>query len=159
MSISIRKATKNDMSSVLKLINDLAIFENEAEAVEVSVSDLMRDGFGDHPVFNCFVAQFNDEVVGMALVYQRYSTWKGKALHLEDLVVSESMRGKGVGSLLLDEVVKFGHNLGVKRIGWEVLDWNEPAIKFYEQKGANVMRDWNVVQLDEQGIKSYLSKI
>ncbi len=159
MSISIRKATKNDMSSVLKLINDLAIFENEAEAVEVSVSDLMRDGFGDHPVFSCFVAQFNDEVVGMALVYQRYSTWKGKALHLEDLVVSESMRGKGVGSLLLDEVVKFGHNLGVKRIGWEVLDWNEPAIKFYEQKGANVMRDWNVVQLDEQGIKSYLSKI
>jgi GNAT superfamily N-acetyltransferase len=75
------------------------------------------------------------------------------------LIVSQNMRGKGLGEALLNEVVMYGNQLGVKRISWEVLDWNEPAIKFYENKGANVMRDWNVVQLDEQGIKNYLSKL
>ena len=80
-------------------------------------------------------------------------------LHLEDLIISEAMRGSGLGTALLDKVVIYGHKLGVKRIGWEVIDWNEPAITFYEKKGANVMRDWDVVQLDEKGIKDYISKL
>lgn len=159
MEIKIRQATVEDMSSVLKLIKQLAVFEKEPEAVEVTLENLKQDGFGENPAFKCFVAEVEEVVVGIALVYQRYSTWKGKALHLEDLIVDEAIRGSGIGSLLLDEVVKYGHSLGVKRISWEVLDWNEPAIAFYEQKGATILRDWDVVQLDEQGIQNYLLKV
>ncbi len=93
----------------------------------------------------------------MALIYPRYSTWKGAIIHLEDLIVTEKMRGSGLGTALLNEVVKYGHARGAKRINWEVIDWNEPAIEFYESKGARVMRDWDVVQLDEQGIANYLT--
>ncbi|WP_104734889.1 GNAT family N-acetyltransferase [Hanstruepera ponticola] len=159
MDIKVRKANKSDMSRILDLIKELAIFEKEPHAVAISVSDLERDGFGENPKFQCFVAEFDGHIEGMALVYTRYSTWKGNILHLEDLIVSERMRGKGLGTLLLDEVVRYGQDLGVKRISWEVLDWNEPAIKFYEEKGADVKRDWDVVHLNEKGIKSYLSKI
>ncbi len=159
MNFTIRNAIKQDMPQVLNLIHELAVFEKEDDAVEVTVSDLEQDGFGENPAFHCFVAEVNNKIEGMALVYFRYSTWKGKALHLEDLIVSEAMRGLGIGTKLLDEVVKYGHSLGVKRINWEVLDWNEPAIVFYEKNGANVMRDWNVVHLNEQAIKNYISKL
>ncbi|MBV7268998.1 GNAT family N-acetyltransferase [Winogradskyella luteola] len=154
-----RPATKEDMPRVLELINELAVFEKEPEAVEISCSDLERDGFGELPKFKCFVVEVENKVEGLALVYPRYSTWKGKALHLEDLIVSKACRSKGLGTQLLDTVVKYGKAIGVKRISWEVLDWNEPAIAFYESKGANVMRDWDVVQLDENGINAYLKNI
>lgn len=147
------------MPQVLDLIKELAIFEKEPDAVEVTENYLIEKGFGDHPAFQCFVAEVNKKLEGIALVYKRFSTWKGEVLHLEDLIVSQNMRGKGLGEALLNEVVIYGNRLGVKRISWEVLDWNEPAIKFYENKGANVLRDWNVVQLDEQGIRNYLSKL
>ncbi|MFD2551672.1 GNAT family N-acetyltransferase [Bizionia sediminis] len=159
MSIVVRNAKKEDMKSVLALIKELAAFEKEPHAVEVTETDLQRDGFGSHPAFHCFVAEMNSEIVGIALTYMRYSTWKGPVLHLEDIVVSQAKRGHGIGTLLLNAVVKQGSELGVKRICWEVLDWNEPAIKFYEQKGANVMRDWDVVQMDEAAIQTYMSKI
>ncbi len=159
MNYKIRNATKNDMVDVLDLIKELAHFEKEENAVEVTVEDLQRDGFGDNPAFHCFVAEANNKIEGLALVYNRYSTWKGKIIHLEDLIVSEKMRGSGLGTALLDEVVKYGHNLGVKRINWEVIDWNEPAITFYEKKGAKVLRDWDVVQLSEEGIKNYIAKL
>lgn len=159
MTFNIRYANKCDMPHVLKLIKELAVFEKEPDAVEVTVSDLENDGFGNNPAYHCFVAEVDNNIEGMALVYSRYSTWKGKILHLEDLIVSEHMRGSGIGSALLEEVVKYGERLRVKRITWEVLDWNEPAIIFYEKNGANVMRDWNVVHLDEKGIKNYISKL
>jgi GNAT superfamily N-acetyltransferase len=159
MRFRIRNAQKNDMPQVLSLIKELAVFEKEPEAVEVTIRDLENDGFSENPSFHCFVAEVHGKIEGMALVYNRYSTWKGKALHLEDLIVSDVMRGSGIGSALLDEVVKYGHHLGVKRITWEVLDWNEPAIVFYEKKGANIMRDWNVVHLNEQAIKNYISRL
>ena len=159
MRFRIRNAKKNDMPQVLSLIKELAVFEKEPEAVEVTIRDLENDGFSENPSFHCFVAEVHGKIEGMALVYNRYSTWKGKALHLEDLIVSDVMRGSGIGSALLDEVVKYGHHLGVKRITWEVLDWNEPAIVFYEKKGANIMRDWNVVHLNEQAIKNYISRL
>lgn len=154
-----RLATKQDMPRVLELINELAIFEKEPDAVEITLNDLERDGFGNQPKFTCFVIEVNSIIEGLALVYKRYSTWKGVVLHLEDLIVSQEMRGKGLGTVLLDQVVKYGNKLGVKRISWEVLDWNEPAIKFYESKGANVMRDWDVVQLNEAAIKNYLNNL
>ena len=155
----IREAKKGDVPQILELIHELAIFEKEAKAVEVTVDDLERDGFGPNKLFHCFVGENEGTIIGIALVYPRYSTWKGPALHLEDLIVTHKMRGSGLGTALLDEVVKYGSQMGVKRINWEVLDWNENAISFYESKGAKVMRDWDVVQLDEKGIKNYLDNI
>lgn len=157
--MKIRTARKDDMGAVLALIKELAQFEKEPHAVEVTESRLQKDGFESIPLFHCFVAE-NDEnaIVGMALVYPRYSTWKGPTLHLEDLVVKESMRGTGVGSALFDAVIRYGHTLGVKRIEWAVLDWNTPAIRFYEKNGAKVLRDWDVVQMDTQGIQNYLAQ-
>ena len=154
-----RIATEEDMPQVLKLIKELALFEKEPTAVSISVDTLIEDGFGKSPKFTCFVIEVNRHIIGMALVYPRYSTWKGEVLHLEDLIVSSTFRGQGYGTLLLDSVVKFGITMGVKRISWEVLDWNEEAIKFYEAKGARVMRDWNVVQLDERGMSNYISTL
>lgn len=154
-----RLATKQDMPRVLELIQELAIFEKEPDAVEVTIQDLENDGFGTIPKFTCFVLEIDDIIEGIALVYPRYSTWKGQVLHLEDLIVSKTSRGKGLGTQLLDAVVKHAQSLGVKRVSWEVLDWNEPAIDFYESKGANVMRDWNVVQLNEKAIATYIDNI
>lgn len=159
MDFVIRKAKIEDMPQVLHLINQLAIFEKEPDAVVITIEDLKKDGFSKHPAFFCFVAELNHKVEGIALGFNRYSTWKGNILHLEDLIVNQSMRGSGIGTALLDEVVKYGHELGVKRINWEVLDWNKPAIEFYEQKGANIMEEWRVVHLTEQGIKNYISKL
>ena len=159
MDFNIREAVAADMPQVLELIKELATFEKEAYAVEVTVKDLVNDGFGNKKLFHCFVAESDKTIVGMALVYPRYSTWKGPIIHLEDLIVTDQMRGSGLGTALLNEVVKYGHELGVKRINWEVIDWNEPAIKFYESKGANVMRDWDVVQLDQNGMENYLKSI
>ncbi len=159
MEFSIRIATKDDMPAVLALIQELADFEKEPNAVEVTREQLVNDGFGDTKKFHCFVAEVKNEVVGMALIYPRYSTWKGPVVHLEDLIVTDRCRGMGIGDALLNEVVKYGKQQGVKRIQWEVLDWNEGAIRFYERKGANVMRDWDVVQLDEKGIDNYLRNL
>jgi len=159
MKYTIREAQPEDMGQVFKLIQELAHYEKEPDAVEITEEDLVQHGFGDQKMFHCFVADTSDGIAGIALVYPRYSTWKGPAVHLEDLIVSEKMRGSGLGTALLDEVVKYGHSLGVKRICWEVLDWNEPAIEFYEKKGAHVLRDWDVVQLDEAGIKNYIESL
>lgn len=159
MDFIIRNATAEDMPSVLGLIKELAEFEKEPDAVEVTVEELQNDGFSENPAFKCFVAEANGKVAGTAIVFNRFSTWKGKILHLEDLVVSQEMRGKGIGTALLDRVVQHGYYLGVKRINWEVLDWNEGAIKLYEAKGAKILRDWDVVHLNEQGIKNYISNL
>ena len=159
MNFLIREARATDMPRVLELIKELAFFEREPEAVEVREADLQRDGFGDQKHFHCFVAEIEGVVEGMALLYPRYSTWKGLAIHLEDLIITESRRGSGIGTALLDEVVKYGHKLGVKRISWEVLDWNDPAIKFYESKGAKILRDWDVVHLDELAIDQYVKNL
>ena len=153
----IRKATKNDMPSVLELIQELAIFEKEPDAVVVTVDDLVRDGFSENPLFQCFVAEVENEIIGMALYYYRYSTWKGKTIHLEDLIVKESKRGTGAGFALYKEIIKQGKAENVRRIEWNVLDWNTPAINFYEKSGAKVLGDWRVVHMDENGIKNFIS--
>ena len=153
----IRKATKNDMPSVLELIQELATFEKEPDAVVVTVDDLVRDGFSENPLFQCFVAEVDNEIIGMALYYYRFSTWKGKTIHLEDLVVRESKRGTGAGFALYKEIIKKGKAENVRRIEWNVLDWNTPAIDFYEKSGAKVLGDWRVVHMDDKGIEQFLN--
>ena len=155
--MNIRKATKNDMPSVLELIQELAIFEKEPDAVVVTVDDLIRDGFSENPLFQCFVAEVDNEIIGMALYYYRYSTWKGKTIHLEDLIVKENKRGTGAGFALYKEIIKQGKAENVRRIEWNVLDWNTLAIDFYEKSGAKVLGDWRVVHMDENGIEQFLN--
>lgn len=154
----LRKAQKEDMKSVLELIQELATFEKEPNAVVVTVDDLIRDGFSDNPLFHCFVGEIDEQIVGMALYYYRYSTWKGKTIHLEDLIVKEKMRGSGLGFALYSKVIEQGKKDNVRRIEWAVLDWNTPAIDFYEKSGAKVLRDWYIAQMDEKGINEFLNK-
>jgi len=152
----IRKGTENDMPAVLGLIKELAVFEKEPDAVVITKEDLIRDGFGTQPLFHTFVAELDNQIIGMALFYYRFSTWKGKTIHLEDLIVTEKMRGTGAGMALYSEIIKEGEKENVRRIEWNVLDWNTPAIKFYEKSGAKVLSDWRVVHMDEQGINDFL---
>ncbi|MBT0607201.1 GNAT family N-acetyltransferase [Aequorivita echinoideorum] len=153
----VREALREDMPQVLELIKELAVFEKEPEAVEISVADLEREGFGENPLFTCFVAEMDGETVGAALVYFRFSTWKGRTLHLEDLIVKEAHRGKGIGQALYKKVMQFAFDRGLKRVAWDVLDWNTGAIRFYERSGANVLKTWRVVHMDEKGLRDYIN--
>jgi GNAT superfamily N-acetyltransferase len=154
----IRKGRIEDMPAVSGLIKELAAFEKEPDAVVLTIADLERDGFGEKPLFQTFVVEENDEIVGMVLYYYRYSTWKGKTIHIEDLIVKEDKRGLGLGFKLYSEVIAQGKSDGVRRIEWNVLDWNSPAIEFYERSGAKVFKDWLVAQMDENGIDTFLEK-
>ncbi|MES2575017.1 MAG: GNAT family N-acetyltransferase [Bacteroidota bacterium] len=154
--MNIRKGNSEDMKAVLGLIQDLAHFEKEPDAVVVTVDDLIRDGFGPVPLFHVFVAEVESKIVGIALYYYRYSTWKGKTIHLEDLIVKDEMRGKGIGYALYSEIMKQGKKDGVRRIDWHVLDWNTPAIEFYGKSGAKVHDDWRVAQMNEEGINYFV---
>ncbi len=154
--MSIRKGRPEDMEAVLGLIQELADFEKEPGAVLVTVDDLIRDGFGPVPLFHVFIAEVESEIVGIALYYYRYSTWKGKTLHLEDLVVKEKMRGTGVGFALYSEIIKQAKKDKVRRAEWNVLGWNTPAIDFYNNTGAKVLDDWWCVQIDEESINYFV---
>ena len=163
--MNIRRGKPEDMQAVLGLIQELALFEKEPDAVLVTVDDLVRDGFGPVPLFHVFVAEIENDpidaiqgmqIVGIALYYYRFSTWKGKTIHLEDLVVKDKMRGTGLGYALYSEIIKQGKKDEVRRVEWNVLDWNTPAIEFYEKSGAKVLRDWYVVQMDDVGINNFI---
>jgi GNAT superfamily N-acetyltransferase len=154
--MTIRKGNPEDMEAVLGLIQELADFEKEPDAVLVTVDDLIRDGFGKVPLFQVFVAEVDSEIVGIALYYYRFSTWKGKTIHLEDLVVKDKMRSTGLGYALYSEIIKQAKKDKVRRIDWNVLDWNTPAIEFYEKSGAKVLNEWRVAQMDEEGINYFV---
>ena len=156
MKINIRSAEKEEMAEVLNLIQELAVFEKEPEAVIIDENDLIKDGFGENPAFHCFVAEGDGKIEGMALIYFRYSTWKGKTVHLEDLIVREKFRGKGLGSALYTRVIKFAADEKVKRTEWVVLNWNKDAADFYRRSGAKVLEDWDTVQMDEKSMQRYL---
>ena len=147
-SFHIRPATRADVPRVFELICELASFENAREQVETNCEVLERDGFGPNPLFGLLVAQDGEEVVGMALTYFRYSTWKGKRLYLEDLVVSEKARGKGVGKALLNAIIQTARDTNCTGLMWQVLDWNTPAIEFYKRFGARFDGEWLNVHLD-----------
>ena len=159
MKFKLRKAKPTDMESVLFLIKELADFEKEPDAVEITVEELIKDGFGKEKAFQVIVAEFDNEIIGMTLFYKRYSTWKGKAIHLEDLIIKQKYRGKGIGSALYTEVLKYAYKNNYKRVAWEVLNWNKVAIDFYESTGATVFDDWKIAQIDENAIKNYVNNI
>jgi GNAT superfamily N-acetyltransferase len=156
MSVNIRNAQPADMPGVLELIKELAEYEKEPDAVIIDVDYLVQHGFGDGKKFNCLVAQEADNIIGMALFYERFSTWKGVTFHLEDLIVTSSRRGTGVGLSLYKAFLDKAFKHGVKRVEWAVLDWNEPAIRFYEKSGALVLRDWDTVQMDRSAMQKFL---
>ena len=157
--MKIRKGKAADMPAVLCLIKELAAFEKEPDAVVLTVEDLVKDGFSDAPAFYTFVAEDNAKIIGVALYYFRYSTWKGRTIHLEDLIVTESKRGTGAGKALYEAVITEGYNQQVRRIEWAVLNWNQHAIDFYKKSGAKVLDDWRVVQMDEKGIIKFVKNL
>ena len=156
MNALIRKAEKKDSLAILNLIKELALFEKEPESVKLKLSDIENDGFGTKPLFECIVAEINKRIIGMAIYYPRYSTWNGPTIHLEDLIVSEQYKGKGIGTQLYSNFIKMAFNSGVKRVEWNVLDWNSPAINFYKKSGAKVLDDWRSVQMHRSEMKKYL---
>ena len=158
MSFKIREAEPEDMESVLKLITELAVFEKEPDAVKISVDDLIENGFREHPAFYIYLAEMDNSVVGMALFYHRFSTWEGSSIHLEDLIVTQQHRQKGIGKALYDKVLNFALENNINRVEWVVLDWNTPAVNFYKSTGATVYEEWNICQMPRKKIKQYLSK-
>lgn len=142
MQINLRVAVKEDCPRLLELINELALFEKAPEEVTVTLEEFIDAGFGEKPVWKTFVAELDGVIVGFALYYVRYSTWKGCRMYLEDLIVTEHWRGKGVGKLLFDRLIAEAREMGFNGMSWQVLDWNEPAIKFYKKYEAALDGAW-----------------
>jgi GNAT superfamily N-acetyltransferase len=142
MEIIIRKAVKEDCARILELIRELAVFEKAPDEVTVTQEHFVESGFGESPVWWAFVAESAGVVQGFALYYIRYSTWKGQRMYLEDLLVTEEMRGKGIGTLLFDELIKEAKSRGFSGITWQVLEWNNTAINFYKKLNASFDAEW-----------------
>lgn len=144
MDIAIRKAGKEDLPAILSLIKELAEYEKAAGEVSVTLEELEDDGFGELPLFEAIVAEGKDgEILGMAFYYKAYSTWKGKCIYLEDIIVKQSYRRKGIGKKLFDKVMESAYQWGAKRLMWQVLDWNTPAIEFYKKVyQAEISSEW-----------------
>ena len=141
-NICIRKAVKADCSRLLELIKELAVYEKAPDEVTVSLEHFEESGFGNQPVWWAFVAEADGNIQGFALYYIRYSTWKGQTMYLEDILVTESMRGHKIGSLLFEALINEAKVQGWKRMVWQVLEWNEPAIHFYKKYNANFDPEW-----------------
>lgn len=152
-SISIRFAEKKDAQVILDLIKELALFEKAPDEVTNTLEEIERDGFGENPAFKCLIAEWNGEVAGISLYYIRYSTWKGRVLYLEDLIVSEKYRGKGMGKVLLERTFIEAEKLGVNGTRWQVLDWNEPAIEFYKKYNCSFDGEWINCNMDKAQLK------
>lgn len=142
MKINTRKAEKSDLPAVIDLIKELASYEKASHEVKITLEELEQDGFGNHPLYWIILAEINQNIVGMSFYYIRYSTWTGKNIYLEDIVVKEEYRGKGIGKLLFEETIKEAKRLKVRQMIWQVLDWNEPAINFYKKFNAELDDEW-----------------
>lgn len=156
MTFKIRFAHPHDVASMMQLIQELAVYEKEPDAVEIDDAYLKEYGFGKSKAFECFVAENEDhEILGMALFYNRFSTWKGLTIHLEDLIVKEKYRKKGIGKALFERLIKHAKLENINRVEWVVLDWNTDAINFYESYGATVFDDWRTVQMNREMIQKF----
>lgn len=146
--ISVRRATKEDCARMMELVHELAVYERAPHEVTVTHEHFIESGFGDKPVWWAFVAEANGLIVGFALYYIRYSTWKGSRMYLEDLLVTEEYRRKGIGTLLINRLIEEAKEKNLHGISWQVLEWNEPAIKFYEKYNPLFDAEWVNVRID-----------
>ncbi|HLS94640.1 MAG TPA: GNAT family N-acetyltransferase [Sphingobacterium sp.] len=145
--VTIRRAERTDCEAMMSLIKELAAYEKAPDAVTVSMDEFVESGFGSNPVWGAFVAERDNTIVGLSLYYIRYSTWKGRRLYLEDLVVTEKERGNGIGKQLLDRTIAWAREANYSGIMWQVLNWNEPAINFYKKYQAEFDEEWINVSL------------
>jgi len=158
MRFTIRRGQIKDCEKVFELINELAEFENAADKVENNLEQFVIDGFGREQYFLLWVAETDDnQIAGMALCYKAYSTWKGKMLYLDDLVVKEKFRRKGLGQKFLDVLIRFAYDNDFKAIKWQVLDWNEPAINLYAKNGLTFDKEWIDCKMNFEQISNYLN--
>lgn len=157
--MTIRKGIEADLPQVYQLIKELALYERAPQEVTNNLEEMVRDGFGERPIFAFFVAEEGEEVIGLALYYTAYSTWKGRTLYLEDLIVTESHRRSGVGKKLFDAVALEAHQTNARRMAWQVLEWNEPAIGFYKKINASLDAEWINCRLTEEEISRYAGSL
>jgi N-acetylglutamate synthase-like GNAT family acetyltransferase len=156
MTVKIRKATENDVHAIIQLIRELAEYEKAPQEVVTDENILIRDGFGAHPLFHCFVAETGSHgIIGMALYYIKYSTWKGPCVFLEDIVVSNAVRRSGAGTLLFNAVLNAAKERNALRMEWQVLDWNKPAIEFYKKYNPEVLNEWLNYRLSGEQISQF----
>jgi GNAT superfamily N-acetyltransferase len=155
--LNLRPATPADVPQILAFIRDLAEYEREPDAVHATEADLLRDGFGPTKRFDCLIAELKQGChytpAGFALYFHNYSTWRGHAgIHIEDLYVKPEYRGKGIGKALLTRVAAIAVSEGCTRLQWDVLEWNTPAIGFYEQMGAKMLMDWRTMRVTGEAL-------
>ncbi|SDE69412.1 L-amino acid N-acyltransferase YncA [Mucilaginibacter pineti] len=152
---NLRIAVKEDCPRLMELVHELALFEKSPEEVTVTLDEFIEAGFGAKPVWKAFVAEVEGAIVGFAVYYIRYSTWKGSRLYLEDLIITEAYRGKGLGKLLFNRLIQEAKELGFSGMVWQVLDWNEPAINFYNKYEANIEAGWLNASLSKEQLLNY----
>ncbi len=158
LSVSIRRGTPTDIPATLALVKELALYEKAPHEVENTEEQMLQDGFGPNPIFGFHVAEVNGLIIGIAVYYFRYSTWKGRRLYLEDIVVTESWRGKGVGKLLFAASIEEAKRTNCNGMSWQVLDWNEPAIAFYQKYGAKLDDAWINCSLTHGQIEAFTDR-
>jgi len=152
-NVKIREGTKADLPDALGLIKELALYEKALDQVSNTVAQMEKDGFGRVPFFGFFIAEKNEKIVGLSLYYYRYSTWKGKRLYLEDIIVTEKERGTGLGRMLFEKTMKFSLEQNCTGMMWQVLDWNNPAIEFYKKYNAKLDSEWLNGHLEKEQIE------
>lgn len=155
MTISLRQATRLDLPEILSMIKELAHYEKALPEVTVTLADLERDGFGEKPLFEVILACEENQIMGMAFYFFSYSTWKGRCIYLEDIIVKEEFRGKGIGYKLFEAVILKSKEYSARRMQWQVLDWNEPAINFYKKFESHFDPSWINCKLTYEQIQNY----
>ncbi len=155
MKIILRQAEKEDLQKVLELIKELAEYEKAPEQVSITLQELENDGFAENPLYEIIIAEKDGQIAGMSFFYFSYSTWKGKCLFLEDIIVKEKFRGQGIGTKLFDATLKRAKETKAKRMQWQVLNWNKPAINFYEKYNAEFDNEWINCKFTEEQILKY----
>ena len=152
---TVRKGRKTDLPKVLELIKELALYEKAPNEVTLTLGELENDGFGKNPIYGLFVAESNSDIIGIAVYYEKYSTWKGRSLFLEDIIVTEESRGMGIGHQLFQAVIAVAKERNSARMEWQVLNWNEPAIRFYKKYNAELDDEWLNGKFTSEQIQSY----
>jgi len=156
MTVHIRPGKKDDLPAVMAMVQELAVFERAPDAITNTLAAMEEDGFGPSPAYRFLVAETGDRVVGLALYFTKYSTWKGRGLYLDDLIVTEPFRGKGIGKKLMLAFLEEARATGARQVHWQVLDWNAPAIGFYRNMGVVSDSEWLDCKMDAEEIAAYL---